>query len=526
MSAPSCRSRSGCGGRRTCAGARRAWNVKLPSVACGTGDSSLPPAGTATARRMRSATRAAPVNGSRPRGSGPRVGLCITQGMRREGERCRSFPLQADGERASPGCAVSKAGAGARASVDAPERCPAGFFCAEDRAVCLPTCEGPGCPAAQQCIRLNNRAARRTGPRAWWCTGELPASPSCSEGREMPGVRRAAPSGRGVDGVPPALRRGPAPVSPRDSSASTGILPPALRPPGARQMWLGVEVRPIRPGRALGVPGRTGRVPPMTSREEARAPGAPSGHVSVVRLPHSWFILCASRELGHKPLARTLPGLPLVLFRTEGGRGRGPRGPLPAPQRAAVARARARRAARVRATTAGASTRAASAAPSPASWASPAPAGALRRLARRPASRTASSGCTPPPASSPTSEPYRFPLLDERGYTTVRRDLRGRRHRCTPRWRTRSTCPTPPSSTAASSAPRRRRTTSTSSCAAARTSVEAEYIGEPAPDGPRRPAALAPRAAWCSTSTASCCPPSPRWSTGSARTATCSSPPR
>ncbi|MBZ4407615.1 aromatic ring-hydroxylating dioxygenase subunit alpha [Myxococcus sp. MISCRS1] len=45
----------------------------------------------------------------------------------------------------------------------------------------------------------------------------------------------------------------------------------------------------------------------------------PAGHVSVVNLPNAWFILCSSRELKDKPLARTLQGTPLVLFRGEGG---------------------------------------------------------------------------------------------------------------------------------------------------------------------------------------------------------------
>ncbi|MBU8896386.1 aromatic ring-hydroxylating dioxygenase subunit alpha [Corallococcus sp. H22C18031201] len=58
----------------------------------------------------------------------------------------------------------------------------------------------------------------------------------------------------------------------------------------------------------------------MNAREESRTPAAPAGHVSVVRLPHSWFILCASRELGRKPVARTLQGTPLVLFRDEAGK--------------------------------------------------------------------------------------------------------------------------------------------------------------------------------------------------------------
>ncbi|WP_043431245.1 aromatic ring-hydroxylating oxygenase subunit alpha [Cystobacter fuscus] len=57
-----------------------------------------------------------------------------------------------------------------------------------------------------------------------------------------------------------------------------------------------------------------------SSREEARGSAAPSGLVSVVRLPHSWFILCTSSELGDKPLARMLQGSPLVLFRTAEGK--------------------------------------------------------------------------------------------------------------------------------------------------------------------------------------------------------------
>lgn len=41
---------------------------------------------------------------------------------------------------------------------------------------------------------------------------------------------------------------------------------------------------------------------------------------SVVRLPHCWFILALSEELGSKPIARTLQGVPLVLFRDGEGK--------------------------------------------------------------------------------------------------------------------------------------------------------------------------------------------------------------
>ncbi len=48
-------------------------------------------------------------------------------------------------------------------------------------------------------------------------------------------------------------------------------------------------------------------------------PPASSGHRSVVTLPHQWFIACRSRELGAGPLAVTLQGVPVVLFRGSDG---------------------------------------------------------------------------------------------------------------------------------------------------------------------------------------------------------------
>ena len=39
------------------------------------------------------------------------------------------------------------------------------------------------------------------------------------------------------------------------------------------------------------------------------------GHLSAVALPHQWFIVAESRELRLKPLAITLQGAPLVLWR-------------------------------------------------------------------------------------------------------------------------------------------------------------------------------------------------------------------
>ncbi|MFZ5468241.1 MAG: Rieske 2Fe-2S domain-containing protein [Myxococcota bacterium] len=53
---------------------------------------------------------------------------------------------------------------------------------------------------------------------------------------------------------------------------------------------------------------------------EVPATGATKGHVSSVRLPHAWFVACASKELGAAPRSCTLQDTPLVLFRGEGGR--------------------------------------------------------------------------------------------------------------------------------------------------------------------------------------------------------------
>jgi phenylpropionate dioxygenase-like ring-hydroxylating dioxygenase large terminal subunit len=48
-------------------------------------------------------------------------------------------------------------------------------------------------------------------------------------------------------------------------------------------------------------------------------PPQTKGRASVVRLEKAWFIACMSRELRHKPIARTIQGVPLVLFRDQAG---------------------------------------------------------------------------------------------------------------------------------------------------------------------------------------------------------------
>lgn len=49
-------------------------------------------------------------------------------------------------------------------------------------------------------------------------------------------------------------------------------------------------------------------------------PVAATGRYSVVHLPRFWYVACLSRELRHRPIGRTVLGVPLALFRD--GRGR------------------------------------------------------------------------------------------------------------------------------------------------------------------------------------------------------------
>jgi nitrite reductase/ring-hydroxylating ferredoxin subunit len=53
---------------------------------------------------------------------------------------------------------------------------------------------------------------------------------------------------------------------------------------------------------------------------EHLAPPATKGHLSVARVSDGWYVACRSHELGEKPLAVTVLGQPLALFRSEGGR--------------------------------------------------------------------------------------------------------------------------------------------------------------------------------------------------------------
>jgi phenylpropionate dioxygenase-like ring-hydroxylating dioxygenase large terminal subunit len=57
----------------------------------------------------------------------------------------------------------------------------------------------------------------------------------------------------------------------------------------------------------------------MSSEEPRLRPPDTKGNVSVARIPNAWYVACFSSELGKKPVARTLLGVPIVLFRGAGG---------------------------------------------------------------------------------------------------------------------------------------------------------------------------------------------------------------
>ena len=59
-------------------------------------------------------------------------------------------------------------------------------------------------------------------------------------------------------------------------------------------------------------------MPPMTASPPNELRSA-HGHRSIAHLKDHWYVLCTSRELRTRPLARTLMGMPLVLFRNADG---------------------------------------------------------------------------------------------------------------------------------------------------------------------------------------------------------------
>ncbi|MEW6271566.1 MAG: aromatic ring-hydroxylating dioxygenase subunit alpha [Thermodesulfobacteriota bacterium] len=58
----------------------------------------------------------------------------------------------------------------------------------------------------------------------------------------------------------------------------------------------------------------------MAALDPLLTPPQSKGHLSVARLARWWYVACRAKQLGARPLARTVLGVPMVLFRAAGGR--------------------------------------------------------------------------------------------------------------------------------------------------------------------------------------------------------------
>jgi phenylpropionate dioxygenase-like ring-hydroxylating dioxygenase large terminal subunit len=158
-------------------------------------------------------------------------------------------------------------------------------------------------------------------------------------------------------------------------------------------------------------PTRLCYAPPMTAPAVQPA--------SIVRLPHQWFVACRSRDLGMKPLACTIQNKPLALFRDAAGR---PAALLDrCPHRNAPLSAGRRQDGLLECGYHG--------------WrfdgsgacrAVPGLAGPTGREGRAATAFAATEQdgfvwVYSTPDAAPVREPYRFPLLDDPRYTTIRR---------------------------------------------------------------------------------------------------------
>lgn len=94
-------------------------------------------------------------------GGGRLVRLCITVGVRQEGQQCWSTPTTRE-TACGPGLLCGGEGWCARpCAKGGTQDCPEGFFCADvaPEPLCLPTCAGRSCPEGQQCVRHEDGAS-------------------------------------------------------------------------------------------------------------------------------------------------------------------------------------------------------------------------------------------------------------------------------------------------------------------------------------------------------------------------------
>jgi hypothetical protein len=147
----------------------------------------------------------------RTEGGRPHVRVCVTQGVRREGERCVALPRDRE-DACAPGLRCFEGWCGRPCRMDTPGNCPEGFFCEDDVSgpVCLPTCEAQGCPEGQQCVRAEGRKGARPVSECAVVYGSNCRESPCPEGQKClvqhstrrPGERWMACVQRCGDGQP------------------------------------------------------------------------------------------------------------------------------------------------------------------------------------------------------------------------------------------------------------------------------------------------------------------------------------
>jgi hypothetical protein len=117
-------------------------------------------------------------------GDGPRLRICISHGLRQEGEPCDGAPSSRK-YACGPGLRCWENWCGRPCHADAPQSCPEGFFCSDDvaGAVCLPTCKGRGCPEGQECVPFHEVGGQRISACVVVHGSNCKARP-CPEGHE------------------------------------------------------------------------------------------------------------------------------------------------------------------------------------------------------------------------------------------------------------------------------------------------------------------------------------------------------
>jgi hypothetical protein len=118
-------------------------------------------------------------------GEGPRVRICIAEGVALEGASCDPFPRSRD-EACAPGL-LCQGWCGRPCQLGAPASCPQGTFCKEglNGPSCVPSCEGKSCPEGQRCVRFSEGISACASVKGNDCQhNSCPESQQCRVGYE------------------------------------------------------------------------------------------------------------------------------------------------------------------------------------------------------------------------------------------------------------------------------------------------------------------------------------------------------